>query len=93
MAAAAREGEANKAVRELLSDILKVPRSSVEVIKGQNQEKRLLRYLGLILAGMKKAALPKSESGCRSQPHEYRHKYIEPISPSAIAIRNHIRIP
>ncbi|KAF1937504.1 YggU-like protein, partial [Clathrospora elynae] len=34
VAAQARDGEANKAVREVIADALRVPKSDVEVVKG-----------------------------------------------------------
>jgi len=47
VATVAREGEANKAVREVISDILNVPKSSVEVIKGQKSREKTIAILGI----------------------------------------------
>jgi uncharacterized protein YggU (UPF0235/DUF167 family) len=40
VAAQAREGEANKAVREVIADALRVPKSDVEVIRGMKSREK-----------------------------------------------------
>lgn len=40
VAAQAREGEANKAVREVIAQTLKVPKSNVDVIKGMKSREK-----------------------------------------------------
>lgn len=43
VAAQAKEGEANKAVREVIAEVLNVPKSDVEIIKGmKSREKTVL---------------------------------------------------
>ncbi|KAF2639924.1 YggU-like protein [Massarina eburnea CBS 473.64] len=43
VAARAREGEANKAVREVIAETLKIPKSDVEIAKGmKSREKTVL---------------------------------------------------
>jgi uncharacterized protein len=59
VAAAAREGEANKAVREVISDILKVPKSSVEVIKGQKSRKKTIAIFGINTCGDEQSCISK----------------------------------
>jgi uncharacterized protein len=59
VAAAAREGEANKAVRDVISDILNVPRSSVEVIKGQKSRDKTIAIFGIDLRGNEQGCIAK----------------------------------
>lgn len=62
LAAREGEGEANKAVKDVVSDILGVPKSSVEIIKGHKSRERPLRYLGSMHVGMLMDVLPNLES-------------------------------
>jgi uncharacterized protein len=71
--AAEREGEANKAVRDVISDILKVPKSSVEVIKGQKSRDKTIAIFGIDARGDEQGCIAKiseqlSESNYRSPP-------------------------
>ncbi|KAL3426261.1 hypothetical protein PVAG01_03052 [Phlyctema vagabunda] len=47
VSARAREGEANKAVRELLSHVLNVPKSDVEVIRGLKSREKTVSVTGV----------------------------------------------
>lgn len=40
VSAQAREGEANKAIREMIAEVLKVPKSDVEVTKGMKSREK-----------------------------------------------------
>jgi uncharacterized protein (TIGR00251 family) len=40
VSAQAREGEANKAIKEMIADVLKVPKSDVEVTKGMKSREK-----------------------------------------------------
>jgi len=40
--AAAREGRANEAVRELLSEYFKIPRSQINIIKGHKSKNKII---------------------------------------------------
>ncbi|KAF2134460.1 YggU-like protein [Dothidotthia symphoricarpi CBS 119687] len=42
VAAQARDGEANKAVREIIADVLRVPKSDVEVVKGMKSRDKMV---------------------------------------------------
>ncbi|KAM3070052.1 hypothetical protein ACMFMG_003916 [Clarireedia jacksonii] len=53
----AREGEANKAVRELLSDILDCPKSDIEVIKGMKSRDKTVAITGLDVKGSSDAVI------------------------------------
>ncbi|KAL2072229.1 hypothetical protein VTL71DRAFT_11572 [Oculimacula yallundae] len=46
VAAQARDGEANKAVRELFSDVLRCPKSDVEVIRGLKSRDKTVAVAG-----------------------------------------------
>ena len=59
VAAAAREGEANKAVRGVISDILKIPKSSVEVIKGQKSRDKTIAIFGIDTCGDEQNCIAK----------------------------------
>jgi uncharacterized protein (TIGR00251 family) len=59
VAAAAREGEANKAVREVISDILKVPKSSVEIIKGLKSREKTIAIFGIDAHGDEQGCIAK----------------------------------
>jgi hypothetical protein len=59
VAAAAREGEANKAVREVISDILKIPKSSVEIIKGHRSREKTIAIFGIDANGDEESCIAK----------------------------------
>jgi len=59
VSAQAREGEANKAVRELISDVLKVPKSDVEVIKGFKSREKTLAITGIDAKGDGQSCISK----------------------------------
>jgi uncharacterized protein (TIGR00251 family) len=59
VAAAAREGEANKAVRGVICNILKVPKSSVEVIKGQKSREKTVAIFGFDAHGDEQSCIAK----------------------------------
>lgn len=59
VAAVAREVEANKAVREVISDILNVPKSSVEVIKEQISREKTIAIFGLDEQGDEQSCIAK----------------------------------
>jgi uncharacterized protein (TIGR00251 family) len=52
VAAQARDGEANKAVREVIADALRVPKSDVDVIKGMKSREKTV---AINITGMKSA--------------------------------------
>lgn len=54
VSAQAREGEANKAVREMIAEVLKVPRSDVEVAKGMKSREKTV-VINNINMGVRKA--------------------------------------
>ncbi|KAI9796442.1 MAG: hypothetical protein M1825_000621 [Sarcosagium campestre] len=51
VAAQARDGEANKAVRELISTVLGVPKSSVDISKGHKSRDKTIVVSGLHVGG------------------------------------------
>ncbi|KAG9237842.1 hypothetical protein BJ875DRAFT_452580 [Amylocarpus encephaloides] len=51
VAAQAREGEANKAVRELFSVALKCPKSDVEVVRGLKSRDKTVAIAGIEMKG------------------------------------------
>ncbi|TVY71431.1 UPF0235 protein [Lachnellula suecica] len=51
VSAQAREGEANKAVREVLSSVLKHPKSDVEVIRGLKSRDKTIAIGGIDVKG------------------------------------------
>ncbi|OCL02784.1 YggU-like protein [Glonium stellatum] len=51
VAAQAREGEANKAVRELIAKILDVPKSDVEITKGTASRRKTVLVRNIIVKG------------------------------------------
>jgi uncharacterized protein YggU (UPF0235/DUF167 family) len=59
VAAAAREGEANKAVREVISDILKIPKSSIEIIKGHRSREKTIAIFGIDANGDEESCIAK----------------------------------
>jgi len=59
VSAQAREGEANKAVRDLISDILKVPKSDVQIIKGLKSREKLLAITGIDAKGDAQSCISK----------------------------------
>ncbi|KAF2711528.1 YggU-like protein [Pleomassaria siparia CBS 279.74] len=58
VSAQAREGEANKAVREMIADILKVPKSDVEVAKGMKSRQKTVVISNI---ATKRNATPEEE--------------------------------
>lgn len=59
VAAPAREGEANKAVREVISEILKVPKSSVEIIKGLKSREKTIAIFEIDAFGDEQSCVAK----------------------------------
>ncbi|PQE14442.1 DUF167 domain protein [Rutstroemia sp. NJR-2017a BBW] len=57
VSAQAREGEANKAVRKVLSDIFDCPKSHVEVIKGMKSRDKTVAVTGLEVKGSSDAVV------------------------------------
>ncbi|TVY56941.1 UPF0235 protein [Lachnellula cervina] len=51
VSAQAREGEANKAVREVLSSVLKCPKSDVEVVRGMKSRDKTVAIGGIDMKG------------------------------------------
>jgi uncharacterized protein len=72
VSAAGREGEANKAVREVISDILKVPKSSVEVIKGQISRDKTIAIFGIDARGDEQGCIAKIREQLRSPPSKQK---------------------
>ncbi|PVH88024.1 YggU-like protein [Cadophora sp. DSE1049] len=54
-----RDGEANKAVRELFSDVLKCPKSDVEVIRGLKSRDKTVAVAGFDVKGDEKSCIAK----------------------------------
>jgi uncharacterized protein YggU (UPF0235/DUF167 family) len=59
VAAAAREGEANKAAREVIGKILKVPKSNVEIIKGLKLREKTIAIFGIDALGDQQSCIAK----------------------------------
>jgi uncharacterized protein len=59
VAAVAREGEANNAVREVISDILRIPKSSVEVIKGLKSREKTVAIFQIDAYGDEQSCIAK----------------------------------
>ncbi|KAH8687467.1 hypothetical protein BGZ60DRAFT_475537 [Tricladium varicosporioides] len=51
VSAQAREGEANKAIKEVLSSVLKCPKSDVEVIRGLKSREKTIAIAGIDAKG------------------------------------------
>ncbi|KAH8593884.1 hypothetical protein B0O99DRAFT_626380, partial [Bisporella sp. PMI_857] len=51
VSARAKEGEANKAVRELFSSVLKIPKSDVEIIRGLKSRDKTVAITGVDASG------------------------------------------
>ncbi|KAF4625965.1 hypothetical protein G7Y89_g12198 [Cudoniella acicularis] len=63
VSAQARDGEANKAVREVFSSILKCPKSDVEVIRGMKSRDKTVAICGIDMQGDEQKCI----SGIRAQ--------------------------
>ncbi|RDL32530.1 YggU-like protein [Venustampulla echinocandica] len=63
VSAQAREGEANKAVREVFSDVLKCPKSDVEVVRGLKSRDKTIAISGIDVKGDEQKCI----SGIRDQ--------------------------
>lgn len=59
VAAQAREGESNKAVRGVISDILRVPKSEVEIVKGSKSRDKTLAITGIDAKGDEQGCIAK----------------------------------
>jgi uncharacterized protein len=57
--AQARDGEANKAVREMISEILGIPKSSVELIKGHKSRDKTIAILGVDAKGDEESCIAR----------------------------------
>ncbi|KAH7382807.1 hypothetical protein BKA64DRAFT_169702 [Cadophora sp. MPI-SDFR-AT-0126] len=54
-----RDGEANKAVKELFSDVLNCPKSDVEVIRGLKSRDKTVAVAGFDVKGGEKSCIAK----------------------------------
>jgi len=69
VAAQAREGESNKAVLKLISDVLNVPKTDVEIIRGTKSRIKTVAVTGIDPKG--------DETGCIAKIREQLQKSAE----------------